>query len=402
MEVYVYIPEGAKHISISHPQMQPLENYDFGFQLQSSKTYHLLIFSKLINAPSDFQFVSFSVQPSSATLFVNNEKWDLDKDGNITRLLPYGLYQYRVSDPKYQDYVGQFKLGNEMLSEKVILSLGFGTLCVSSEPSGAIVHIDKKNVGKTPISIKQVSYGEHQVLVLAKDYIPQWDSVTISDSEPRSLSFIFGKEESSLNKTFEVYGVSFKMVKVNAGTVTMDNKGNKRIRLPDFFIGITEVTRELWYAVMEERKIGDMDSLMPISGISWENCQKFIKKLSKLTGQKFRLPKESEWEFAAKGGDRSQGYLYSGSDEIAVVANYLSINPLPVCSFYPNELGIYDMSGNVWEYCADCFLEKSVKICVVRGGGFLDTSESCQISSRKKVDCSKRNGNIGFRLVLEL
>ena len=97
------------------------------------------------------------------------------------------------------------------------------------------------------------------------------------------------------------------------------------------------------------------DAMCPVSDVSWEECQKFIAKLNDLTGKKFRLPTEAEWEFAARGGNKSKGYKYSGSNKISDVARDDTDTPYIVASKLPNELGLYDMSGNVSEWCQDWF-----------------------------------------------
>lgn len=167
------------------------------------------------------------------------------------------------------------------------------------------------------------------------------------------------------NEVHNVKGVSFKMVYVEGGTFTMgssssdsDAKSDEmpahEVTLDNFLIGETEVTQELWQAVMGNNpsyRRGDLQR--PVDYVSWDDCQTFIKKLNRLTGKKFRLPTEAEWEYAARGGRESNGYKYSGSNTVGDVAwfDYRS----SVKSKQPNELGIYDMSGGVREWCSDWY-----------------------------------------------
>lgn len=168
-------------------------------------------------------------------------------------------------------------------------------------------------------------------------------------------------------ETFTVNGVSFDMIWVEGGSFTMgatkeqgndvgsNEKPAHQVKLSNYYIGKYEVTQELWLAVMgrnPSRNQGDMKR--PVEMVNWYDCQEFITKLNQLTGKQFRLPTEAEWEFAARGGNFSQGYKYSGSNTFEDVA-WNNATPHSVGSKYPNELGLYDMSGNVREWCQDWF-----------------------------------------------
>ena len=179
-----------------------------------------------------------------------------------------------------------------------------------------------------------------------------------------------GSVSDGQNKVYTVNGVSFKMIYVKGGTFTMgatseqtgadsDEKPRHSVTLSDYYIGETEVTQELWSAVMGSNPsyfTGDMQR--PVECVSWNDCQTFISKLNELTGETFRLPTEAQWEYAARGGNKSEGYIYSGSNTIDDVAWYhdnSSHTTHPVKTKASNELGIYDMSGNVWEWCSDWY-----------------------------------------------
>ena len=157
------------------------------------------------------------------------------------------------------------------------------------------------------------------------------------------------------------------MVFVEGGTFQMGSDDDSidempvhQVTLSDYYIGQTEVTQELWQAVMGSNPSysGFKGAKNPVNFVSWNECQDFIRKLNSLTGANFRLPTEAEWEFAARGGNKSRGYQYSGSNDLGSVAWYkanASSKVHPVGSKLPNELGLYDMSGNVWEWCADWY-----------------------------------------------
>lgn len=169
------------------------------------------------------------------------------------------------------------------------------------------------------------------------------------------------EERATHLKTFTVGGVSFTMVEVEGGT--FKSRHSRQVTLSPFAIGQTEVTQALWVAVMgsnpsyfceENNRPGDITR--PVEQVSWDDCQEFIARLNEMTGQKFRLPTEAEWEFAARGGNLSRGYKYAGSDNIDEVAWHRKNSGRqthPVAELLPNELGLYDMSGNVEEICQD-------------------------------------------------
>ena len=212
-----------------------------------------------------------------------------------------------------------------------------------------------------------------------------------------------------VNQTFTVNGVSFDMVEVVGGTFTMGataeqgsdagkaEKPTHQVTLSSYMIGKTEVTQELWEAVMGSNPSYFKGSNLPVELVTWEVCQTFIRKLNALTGKNFRLPTEAEWEFAARGGNNSRGYKYSGSNTLSNVAWYddnSSNKTHPVATKAPNELGIYDMSGNVYEWCNDWYDDytsasqtnptgpNSGSFRVGRGGSWRANARYCRVSSR--------------------
>ena len=238
-------------------------------------------------------------------------------------------------------------------------------------------------------------------------------------------------------KIFTVTGngktVTFNMKLVEAGTFQMgsdaadDNDWDKPVHsvtlTKDYYMGETEVTQALWYAVMGSVFLGYRSSNLPVDWVSWDDCQTFITKLNALTGATFRLPTEAEWEFAAKGGKKSQGYTYAGSNTIEDVAWYSensyslgSSSPdygtHAVATKAPNELGLYDMSGNVEEWCQDWFGHYSSSAQtdptgatsgssrVNRGGCWRNDARDCRVSERSCDAQDYRYDYHGLRLVL--
>ena len=226
------------------------------------------------------------------------------------------------------------------------------------------------------------------------------------------------------NKTFTAGGVTFTMVAVKGGTFQMgapdsdmnadnDEKPQHAVTLSDYYIGEMEVTQALWKAVMGSNPSKFEGNKLPVEQVSWDDCQAFITKLNVMTGQTFRLPTEAEWEYAARGGNKSQGCMYSGSNDIGLVAWYLDNSgnkTHEVGTKTANELGIYDMTGNVQEWCQDWFDDYSSEaqtnpagpetgsFRVFRGGSWLDSASSCRVSFRNYIMPSLPYGDLGLRL----
>ena len=174
-------------------------------------------------------------------------------------------------------------------------------------------------------------------------------------------------------KIIEVNGVAFNMIRIEGGSFMMgaldnddqatpDERPRHLVTLSDFYMGQTEVTQALWEAVMGTNpSVNKASGNHPVENVSWNDCQQFISELNQLTGLSFRLATEAEWEYAAKGGQRSQGYIYAGSDVLDDVAWYEgnTTKSQPVAQKLPNELGLYDMTGNVYEICYDWYASYS-------------------------------------------
>ena len=238
-----------------------------------------------------------------------------------------------------------------------------------------------------------------------------------------------------LTQTYTVNGVSFDMITMQGGTFTMgatedqstyadkSEKPPHQVTLSTYQIGKTEVTQELWEAVTGKSLsqiarangwtlYGDGPDY-PMYYITWDDCQEFITKLNELTGQQFRMPTEAEWEYAARGGNKSKGFTFSGSNNIADVAWYSensSNRSCPVANKAPNELGIYDMTGNVWEWCSDWYGDYSDAPQtnptgpetgtehVVRGGCWGAMVSGSHLSNRISYVPTFHSNSVGLRL----
>ena len=241
------------------------------------------------------------------------------------------------------------------------------------------------------------------------------------------------KEVNSNDNTITVNGVTFSMVPVEGGTFLMGTPAtqtgsgtNERpqhfVTVSDYKIGQTEVTQELWVAVMGSNPSAfPGDPQRPVDNVSWEMCQEFIDSLNRLTGMNFRFPTEAEWEFAAKGGNQSKGYIFAGSNTPAPVAWYSTNSgnkTQPVAQKEANELGLYDMSGNVCEWCSDWYVSyesyssaSSVPVVnptgpatgsykMLRGGSWFEVAKCCRSGYRNMQTVTIRREFIGMRLAM--
>ncbi len=221
-----------------------------------------------------------------------------------------------------------------------------------------------------------------------------------------------------------VEGGSFMMGSPNTEANRHDNEYQHHVTLSSFYISKYQVTQAQWEAVM-----GILTTLsnpshfkgdnLPVESVSWDDIQVFVTKLNQKTGKNFRLPTEAEWEYAARGGNKSQGYIYAGSNNLNEVAWYRDNSnrkTYPVGRKKPNELGIYDMSGNIWEWCQDWYDEDYYKNSptnnptgptsgsnrVLRSCSWYDNAAYCRVANRDCCSPDYRFHDYGFRLVCVL
>lgn len=247
-----------------------------------------------------------------------------------------------------------------------------------------------------------------------------------------ALSALFAQDTLPAPTTYTVNKVTFNMVRVEKGGFWMGaqhkdtaefnyDRHSLLDELPvhhvnireDYYIGQTEVTQKLWKAVMDYNPSRKKCSKRPVTNVNYYEVQEFLRRLDSLTGMHFRLPTEEEWEFAARGGNHSKGTIYCGSDEVDRVAwhNGNARKLKKVKKRLPNELGIYDMSGNVWEWCETKYrfydaernarLGKDGDMYIIRGGGWQLPPTSCRVSWRGKRLPELKNSFGGFRLCLD-
>lgn len=330
------------------------------------------------------QTVQLTPQPIYGSASVDSDLMDAEIwiDGkqygvtpNVVERLLVGSHTLVLKKSGYADLQQQFSV-EEGKEASLLVKLPTGrSVQFTSEKPGMQIIVDGKKLGTTPLTAV-VGIGHHSVSAMrGGDIIAVRDLDITSTGAPLTMAF-----RDFINQTFTVNGVRFTMVAVKGGTFTMgatyddaevdaevDEEPAHEVTLSDYYIGQTEVTQALWEAVMGSNPSNHKGDNLPVENVSWDDCQVFIQKLNQLTGKQFRLPTEAEWEYAARGGRKSQGYKYAGDDYIGSVAWYSGNSGYethPVATKQANELGIYDMSGNVWEWCSDWF------------GGYQSSSQS--------------------------
>lgn len=326
------------------------------------------------------QTVQLTPQPIYGSASVDSDLMDAEIwiDGkqygvtpNVVERLLVGSHTLVLKKSGYADLQQQFSV-EEGKEASLLVKLPTGrSVQFTSEKPGMQIIVDGKKLGTTPLTTV-VGIGHHSVSAMrGGDIIDVRDLDITSAGAPLTMAF-----RDFNNQTFTVNGVQFTMVAVKGGTFTMgatyddaevDEEPAHKVTLSDYYIGQTEVTQALWEAVMGSNPSNHKGDNLPVENVSWDDCQVFIQKLNQLTGKQFRLPTEAEWEYAARGGRKSRDYKYAGDDYIGSVAWYSGNSGYethPVATKQANELGIYDMSGNVWEWCSDWF------------GGYQSSSQS--------------------------
>ena len=403
-EKWVYLSKGTKEIRIIPMHYKPLRVYfpDFGIDgVESKRTYVLDLVKATGGAESIMQqnqSLIIKYSPSTATVLVDN-KMVRGSNGVAKTTLPVGQHSFVVFCDGYESEEGTVKLK-------------------ASAPSNLQITLTKETIEES--SVNETSQRSQK-------RVNQQAEVNLS--QPTITNQVTSSVASNSN-TISISvkdGVSIDMVKVEAGTFMMgatsemkdpdiDEKPVHQVTLTnDYYMGKYEVTQALWEAVMGSNPSKYKGDNLPVEMVSWNDCQEFISKLNSMTGRKFRLPTEAEWEYAARGGKKSRSYQYSGSSNISDVAWYdenCGSTTRAVGTKRPNELGIYDMSGNVWEWCHDWYSSYSSLsqmnpigaisgACRVRRGGSWDNSVWYSRSSSRSYDTSDYSRiNLGLRLAL--
>ena len=379
-----------------------------------------------IDAPSPINGeIEINSTPMGATIYIDGKNYG-ETPNYISDIL-IGEHELKLTKQGCASVTKTITIKEgETLSVNEKLQTG-KEISISTDQSGDKIYVDGNYLGLSPISAC-LSYGNHEVKA-ERDGKTVSKNIEVSQVETHGRVSSTDKCELTFfgNQTITVKGVSFTMIAVEGGAFKMgatseqgsdadnDEKPVHNVTLSDYYIGETEVTQELWQAVMGTNPSYSKGNKKPVEKVSWDDCQEFIRKLNQLTGKNFRLPTEAEWEYAARGGNKSKGYKYSGSNSIGDVAWYTDNSGSKthdVKTKQANELGIYDMSGNVYEWCQDWYGSYSSgsqtnptgptsgSFRVLRGGSWSDYASFCRVSYRDCSDPDSRYYNGGLRLAL--
>jgi formylglycine-generating enzyme required for sulfatase activity len=348
--------------------------------------------------------------------------------------LPPQLVRVKVTMPKAEPLEQQVVLKrNDRITLDMFPTVQTATLQIAVTPFDANIELTgdagEKYTAKGMKVFEDIPVGTYTIKVTAGGHQTAQETITLRQGsrETRSIRL----SESAPAAATTDYGIE--MVFVKGGTFTMgctaeqgsdcysDENPAHQVTVSDFYMGKYEVTQKQWRAVMgsdpPELRFKGCDDC-PVERVSWNDIQEFIKKLNQKTGKKYRLPTEAEWEYAARGGVETHGRAsekYAGSNNIDDVAWYSensNSKTHAVGQKQPNELGLYDMSGNVWEWCADWYDEGYYKNSpqnnpqgpasgssrVMRGGSWNDYPQHCRVANRYGYSPGLRSSDIGFRL----
>ena len=365
------------------------------------------------------------------------------KTGEIWLYVPYGIKKIKLNHQKYGYCEYPVNVGIEKartyvmkLFTKAVSEGGaenFGQITINSDPDGAEVYLDGINVGFTPYYFEYAIPGKHKVSVRKVGYFDSDLSVDIKVGENVTLSEKMVKScdinRKSNRMDITIKDVTFSMIKVDGGTFIMgatpeqkdakvDEEPPHSVTLSEYYIGETEVTNALWSTIM-----GSNPSLpnfnaydLPVNMVTWDECQRFISRLNSLTGLSFSLPTEAQWEYAARGASFSKQYIYAGGKSINDVCWFKGNSKKHIRKVKdkrPNELGLYDMSGNVFEWCSDWYAPyKAIEennpngpsypgnTKVVRGGSYSTENTQVRVSCRHSGSPQSKYDGFGMRLVL--
>lgn len=391
-----------------------------------------------INMNGVRQQLNTSLQSTKATLVVKTNtsgtKIFIDEDfkgidkwrGELTP----GTYLVEARKDGYRTISTSVTLAKQQTDTITLPALQqiFGSLLVDYEPIDADIFIDDQLIGKSPNVFTSILVGEHNIKISKFGYRDYIGNVTIQEDKQASIVGTLHKNIFHTDNlvSYNVNGIKFNMIRVDGGSFMMggtneqinpsyDENPVHQVTLSTYYIGETEVTQELWKSVMGSNPSMFKGGDFPVEQVSWNDCQVFIRKLNTLTGKKIRLPTEAEWEFAARGGIESNHTQYSGNDILEYVAWYdknSNGKTHPVKSKNANELGIYDMSGNVGEWCHDWYrIYSSLSqnnptgpstgtYRVYRGGSWYFFEKNCRLSKRYSGISDVHDSFLGLRLAI--
>ena len=383
-----------------------------------------------INLPvtlsTTFASVTVNTEPSS-DIYIAGEKRGT---GTWTGPLLPGVHRFEARKEGFAPAAAKREVIN---GKPLIVNLHpvakTGTLKVMTTPVDAAIILNGENKGTTPATLRNLLVGNYTLALSLAGYGTTYKNITIVESETNRVNETLGHSGFAQQSSSETINHStLEMVAVKGGTFQMgNNEGTKdqkpvhTVTLSDFSIGKTEVTQAQWKAIMGSDPSSFKGEDLPVENVSWNDVQDFIGKLNSMTGKTYRLPTEAEWEYAAGGGATNRT-KWAGTTTENSLTDYAWLydnsnkTTHPVGTRQPNQLGIYDMSGNVEEWCNDVFDENYYKVSptnnpqgassnpllsrVSRGGCWHINELFCRVDTRYGYVPGFHENVLGFRLVL--
>lgn len=360
---WVYITQGTYNLHIKQESIVPLDLNFRDFNIRGAvpgATYLLTLEMQTAPMKQDTrQYLALIVEPRDSKVTIDGKPQEVKPNGTVVAYVGKGKHTYEVTANSYTPKKGEVEIGNEAVVEKVRLVNDRVHVFIDCLTPGSQVYIDGVLKGDAPWE-GELKPGNYTLEARATKCKPSLIKKTFAPmTNPRVMipppPVISERPQDVTCQTFTVNGVSFNMIDVKGGTFRFADAYD--VQLTDYAIGETEVTQELWEAVMGNNPSNSKGKDLPVDRVSLKDSEEFIVKLNKLTGKQFHIPTSAQWEYAAKGGIKSHGYKYSGSNDLRDVAlsREGSMTRLrssyPVKSRFPNELGIYGMTGNIHELC---------------------------------------------------
>ncbi|HQO08551.1 MAG TPA: SUMF1/EgtB/PvdO family nonheme iron enzyme [Clostridiales bacterium] len=405
----VYLQPDTKNLKFKK-EGSITKSHNFPFKLKPNTVYMLELKGAGELQKIEEITISILVEPENSIITLDGD----EKGGIISLNTSVGRHELKITKDGYQSRTETihvdpkntlFKYKLDRIAEAVIV--------IDSEPGGAIAYIDGVQIGKTPVS-SFYPEGTYRVRLSLGSYEDFEETIEIKGPETKRSYVLKNSNSDSQSDIQDLKSVSNDKTNEPGGDYILV----RGFRTGEFYIGKTEVTQAQWKAVMGNDPSEFKGEDLPVETISWSDAVKYCNKLSEMEGlQKcysgsgasikcdfkangYRLPTGAEWEYAAKGGSRSMGYKFSGSDSIEEVGWFnlnSGIKSKPVATKKPNEIGIYDMSGNVWEWCWDWDIEGATR--VIRGGSWLVDAIQSRFTSRDSSTMRYKSSHIGFRVV---
>lgn len=407
-----------------------------------------------IDDPKNKKIVNITLKPNysrvtikvdnNAEIWVNGEK---KGSGTWTGELGKGTYELEARKPGHRSTIVTKDIIVTQEPQVIILQVPtpvYGEADIISKPAMADIYIDGKSYGQTPLVISDLIIGTHQIMISKNGYNNYSASIDINENRSSPIEVELSpinntdpiadklKKSGSKNYSVIIQNLLKNMVFIEGGTfkmgasiydsneIELNEAPPHQVTLSSYSIGKYEVTQEEWIEIMGRNPSKVKGEKLPVNNVSWLDCQEFIVRLNKITGMEFRLPTEAEWEFAAKGGNKNIGFKYAGGNEVNDIGWYDGNSLLKIHETgkkKPNDLGLFDMSGNVYEWCLDMYNNYSASsqkdpvgesipntinsnYAIYRGGCVFDNASNLRTTFRGYGNLTLRSKRIGFRLAL--